>query len=207
MGWLYMRSLKGYETPTEYLDNQFTYEGEERSYRVLRSALVKMRRYYAAVEYVDADSGSRSIFAVVCLVNCNRRARDGYIFGYRDMDEMMGPGEYDCPGAILDLLTPTDSEWAKDWRQKCRARLAKLKPQVGQIIVLAKPIKFSDGSVLSRFSVVERTVRNRKKLLFRSEGGGFYRLGNLRDLEYTIETAVSSLPTSEAVTEQTSLFA
>ncbi|MDO5332206.1 MAG: hypothetical protein Q4E99_05950, partial [Bacillota bacterium] len=30
-----------------------------------------------------------------------------------------GPYCYDCPKAILKLLTPTDSEWANEWRRKC----------------------------------------------------------------------------------------
>jgi hypothetical protein len=57
MGWLYKSSLDGFKTPTEYLDHLFTFDREERSYRVLRSSLVQMRRYYAAVERVEKVSG------------------------------------------------------------------------------------------------------------------------------------------------------
>jgi hypothetical protein len=103
------------------------------------------------------------------------------------MDETMGPCDHDCPAAILDLLTPTDSEWANAWRQKCRARLAKPRPREGQTLVLAQPLSFTDGAVHSRFLVVERTVRNRKRLAFRGDNGVFYHLRSLRDREYTLE--------------------
>jgi hypothetical protein len=187
MGWLYKSSLDGFKTPTEYLDHQFTFDREERSYRVLRSSLVQMRRYYDAVERVEKLSGERSVSAVVCLVNYNTREKEGYIFGYKDMDESMGPCDHDCPAAILDLLTPTDSEWANAWRQKCRARLAKARPRAGQTLVLAQPLTFTDGAIHARFLVVERTVRNRKRLAFRGDNGVFYHLRSLRDREYTLE--------------------
>src|SRR3546814_16727894 len=63
------------------------------------------------------------VFAVVCLVRWNPRSRDGHQFGYKDMSENMGPCEADCPAAILELLSPTDHEYALDWRARCRANL------------------------------------------------------------------------------------
>lgn len=188
MGWLYMTNLKGHKTPKAYLDNQFTFAGEHAELRVLRSALVQMKRYYAAVEKTDGD-GKREVFAVICLVNYNLRAKEGYIFGYKDMDEFMGPCEADCPAAILDLLTETDRDYANQWRDRCRKRLQKKTPVAGETIVLATPLRFIDGAVLSRFRIVEHQDRRRKKLLFQAEGGGFYRLRNLKNLEYTIERA------------------
>src|SRR3546814_15426838 len=40
------------------------------------------------------------------------------------LTENMGPCEADCPAAILDLLSPTEHEYALDWRARCRANLA-----------------------------------------------------------------------------------
>jgi hypothetical protein len=37
------------------------------------------------------------------------------------MDETCGPYEKKCPLSILNLLTPTDNEWANEWRKQCRA--------------------------------------------------------------------------------------
>lgn len=62
--------------------------------------------YYAAVK-----SGAE-VFAAVALIEGN---------GYKLMDESMGPYANDCPVEILDLLTPTKSEYANKWRARCRA--------------------------------------------------------------------------------------
>lgn len=35
------------------------------------------------------------------------------------IDEGMGPREARCPLRILRLLSPTDHEWALEWRQRC----------------------------------------------------------------------------------------
>ena len=83
MGWLYMRSLGTHAGPREYLDAQFTFETAESRCRVLRSALVRLRTYYAALERVRAD-GDRQVAAIVCLVRYNPNDREGYVFGYKD---------------------------------------------------------------------------------------------------------------------------
>lgn len=123
MGWLYMQSLRGHAGPAQYLDDQFTYQCEALSSRVLKSTLVDTRVYYAAVEHLEVGR-AREVFAAVCLIEFNPSASDGFIFGYKDMTENMGPYESDCPEAILDLLTPTDNAYAREWRQRCRANAA-----------------------------------------------------------------------------------
>jgi hypothetical protein len=65
---LYDTNLKGHKTPKTYLDDQFTFAGEHAQLRVLRSALVHMKRHYAAVERTD-ECDKRHVFAIVCLVN------------------------------------------------------------------------------------------------------------------------------------------
>ncbi len=123
MGWLYMQSLDGFASPKAYLDAQFSYQRNGSAARVLRSALAGGRVYYAAVELVK-PSEPREVIALVCLVDYNPRDSEGYIFGYKDMDEGMGPVESDCPEAILDLLTPTTRPYAIAWRARCRANAA-----------------------------------------------------------------------------------
>jgi hypothetical protein len=68
MGWRYMTSLKGHSSPRQYLDAQFTYERADVRSNVLRSALVSMRVYYAAVEQVRIATGAREVWAAICLV-------------------------------------------------------------------------------------------------------------------------------------------
>lgn len=83
---------------------------------------------------------------------------DWYNFGYKDMDEVMGPFEYDCPQRIYDLLTPTDNEHALEWRAKVRERLAlrrdakAVKP--GDRLRFAEPLSFTDGTQGDTFEYV-----------------------------------------------------
>lgn len=121
MGWLYMQSLKGHGTPQAYLDNQFNFESAEGRSKVLRSAIADDGNYYAAVEQVPVSTGERSVIAIICLVDHNPRASDGFIFGYKDQSESMGPCQIECPLDILDLLTPTSSAHALAWRERCRS--------------------------------------------------------------------------------------
>lgn len=126
MGWLYMQSLKGHYGPRQYLDAQFTFTRSELTSKVLRSAFVGMRVYYAAIEHIRHEKNERIVFAAVCLVRYNPRDREGYIFGYKDMDETVGPNESDCPEGILDLLTPTEYPYAQAWRARCQENLARV---------------------------------------------------------------------------------
>ena len=104
---------------------------------VLKSA-IKGGTYYAAVQ-IKHNGVQEKVLGVVALIST--KWHDGMNFGYKDMDETMGPGYYDCPKTILDLLTPTDSEWANEWRQKCREQLNR--PKLGQLPIGTK-IKWND---------------------------------------------------------------
>ena len=65
MGWLYMKSLKGHSGPRQYLDAQFTWERSDTISKVLRSALVGMRVYYAAVEHILPATGAREVWVSI----------------------------------------------------------------------------------------------------------------------------------------------
>ncbi|WP_339454568.1 DUF6927 domain-containing protein, partial [Pseudomonas sp. EA_5y_Pfl2_R50] len=77
------------------------------------------------------------------------------------LDESMGPCEDNCPAHILDLLTPTDKEYAIDWRRRCRANLERRTRKIedGDRIKLASPLTFTDGHVGEEFIVVKRGRR------------------------------------------------
>lgn len=40
-------------------------------------------------------------------------------FLYKLEDESVGPRAYDCPKRIIRKLTPTESDWANEWRRAC----------------------------------------------------------------------------------------
>lgn len=193
MGWLYMQSLKGHYGPRQYLDAQFTFTRPELTSKVLQSALVGMRVYYAAIEHMRHEKSERTVFAAVCLVRYNPRDREGYIFGYKDMDETVGPNESDCPEAILDLLTPTEYPYAQAWRARCHENLAarralasKPSPRPGQTIVFDQPLSFSNGCKLDRFEVVANPRSHRTVLFRAADIGGLYRITNVKKHSYRL---------------------
>ncbi|MEP9404283.1 DUF6927 domain-containing protein [Sphingomonas silueang] len=178
--------MGGHETPKAYLDAQFTYERDtpegRKGLRVLASAVVGMRTYYAAAQ-VTVNGEGREVIAVVCLVRWNPRDAENLHFGYKDMDETMGPCEAECPERILSLLTPTDNEYALQWRRRCLAslRLSARPMTEGMRIRFGAPIVFTDGYSGSDFIVARRG----RQIVFRSpEGGGPYRISNVRKLAW-----------------------
>ncbi len=192
MGWIYMHSLDGHFGPRQYLDVQLSFEQPGGRNLVLRSALVRMRVYYAAVEHVSND-GKRQVWAAICPVSYNRRARDGFIFGYKCMTEDMGPCEAECPKQIIELLTPTESSIANEWRERCQkfllfkneiAKKPKLKP--GQLVEFDVPIHMTDKTQHKMLEVTTSPLRPRQ-IIFRSpETGAIYRVRNVRERAYKV---------------------
>lgn len=135
------------------------------SYRVLETAY-KMPVFYAAVETVNKETGERRVWAAVIKVH---QTRGDYGFCYKDMDETMGPVYTDCPAKILDLLTPTDNEYANEWRARCRRNLevaAERKNGIAPGVVL----QYGDR----RLTVMEKLPRGYLKV--KDELGDIYRM-------------------------------
>lgn len=102
----------GLLTQEEQEENGRWYPKQE----VLKSSMVGSV-YYAAVQKTQKN-GNSVVWAAVFPTQVN--TREYFNFGYKAMDETCGPNECQCPKGILALLTETDSEYAKDWRKRCR---------------------------------------------------------------------------------------
>ena len=173
MGWTSYRAThykKGKVDRKAECDAYFM-EGLNRGYfDVLKSSMVGSV-YYAAVKplkkyggkdsngvsvSIDIPTDEQWVFGVVFLTSTD--SKDYFNFSYKDMDETVGPCYYDCPKGILDLLTPTDNEWANNWRSECRKRLeekknpnALSKLPVGTIVQVTMPFDtrfFKKGAVV-----------------------------------------------------------
>lgn len=200
MGWLFM-PLSGrapHRSPKTYLDAQFSFErarsGEQpmQGLRLIKSSCVG-RVYYAAVQPYG-ENGPEPVTAVICLFRWNPRASDGFVFGYKDMGENAGPCEANCPEAILDLLEPTDNEYANRWRSRCRdaARLRKRQLPDGSLIRFDEPISFTDGTAQQQF----RTYKSgRQFTLVSTDNRKSYRISRLLEREFHIVTEPKVLPT------------
>lgn len=89
--------------------------GEDFAKRVLATA-VRGSIVYAAVRSVD----SSDVFGLVLLTK-----RESGVLYTKSVAEDMGPAEEGCPARILDLLTEPCNERAREWRRRCRVRLAR----------------------------------------------------------------------------------
>jgi hypothetical protein len=144
--------------------------GQEFAERVIATA-----RYgtviYAAVQSLD----SQDVFGLVLLAE----RRNGVLYT-KPIPESMGPAEDRCPARVLELLSEPCTERAREWRERCRARLASSSLRIGQRVIFAEPIYFTDGS---RHQVLtyEGGVR------FRSDDGELYRVSSWSTLDFTLE--------------------
>lgn len=105
-------SLSSAERKAE-IDRMYNWGDENRQIRLLKSAMVGST-WYGAVEVENLETGEKSVHGSVVLTMMDKGE-----FFYKDMSETCGPGESKCPVGILKLLTPTESEYANRWRERC----------------------------------------------------------------------------------------
>lgn len=132
------------------------------TYQVIDSALVAATTWYAAVERICKKSGTREVFALVFLVRMRRTKEPGaFNFCYKAMSEDMGPNEARCPKRMLDLLTPTSSASAQDWRERCLSyhshRDAVPRISAGVVLRFSSPLTFGLHGQATEFTVLSAT--------------------------------------------------
>lgn len=88
--------------------------------RLVDCAMVKADAHsdYTHVIYAACREDANEVFGLVLLVHIAQRE-----IATKPITEEMGPNEDECPAHILDLLTPTDREYAIKWRERCRENL------------------------------------------------------------------------------------
>lgn len=152
-------------------------------YEVIASACKGGACYMAIRSRADHDH----VEAAVVLYR--RTPASLYNFWTKWMSEDMGPYYFDCPERILKLLSPATTPAAQEWRDKCRARLAKVaeakRVQPGDTIVLDEPLEFSDH-------VKRDTFRFIKGSQFVAEDGVRVSLSNWRTRAFRIVEPVAA---------------
>ncbi len=208
MGWTFTTAYDG-SGVRNYLDRQFICDNEDGKWEILKSALVRLRTYYAACRWTRKKTGEVKTFAMVVLVKYNPRDREGLTLGWKEMSEDMGPCEAQCPLAILDLLDPlSDDEkdaYARKWRESVRAFHAKRKsrPKPGDVVVFSDALHFTDGTSGRRFRC-ER-IGHRRRAYRNLETGGLYRISRVDALEFEIEQPVPSESRAAGASKESSL--
>lgn len=169
MGWTWTYGITGCEVSSQVL-RSYAFESDTVRSEVLAHSIQVVR----GVAYL--------------AVRCTPKAKDGYTFGIKEMDESAGPCEQECPARILDLLSPLPEapaegrdphEYARGWRQHCRENLSnKAKTRkalkAGAIVTTPHPLRWDrQGFECSRFEVVAWPGRGgRKRWVFRTAQEG-----------------------------------
>lgn len=159
MGWTETHWQRGTKVEN-FFKEAFEQDNEKRTVIVLDAALVARTEAYAAVEVVNKETGEKKVFAAVYLFRfCN----SGYYnFAYKDMDETSGPCVVRCPLRIMKLLTPTDSEWALEWRKRVYAyheerkagKERRKKFKEGDTVVFTETVRFTNGASFKSLKVL-----------------------------------------------------
>jgi hypothetical protein len=199
MGWVSYHRPEG-ETDRAHFQRELLSTPD---YEIVQCASVNLV-FYAAVRTISTGE----VWALVVLM---RWTRGRFNFAYKDLDETMGPAEADAPAAVLDALTPTDNEYALEWRQRCRANLARRaaarqrqrEVTAGVVIRTAAALQFENGLQARLFECVHRSGRTIRWQAITDDGTRFpCRLGSRWAERYSWEiipaATVDSRPASAA---------
>jgi len=130
MGWLFSESWRTRNALREHLvaGNGVT---------TLKSCWVG-NNLWAVQEGTKTDG---TVVRFICLYLCRYHGKDLYGWGYKDVDESMGPTETSCPIGYIELVESHEREhgyepsgYAAEWRKRVRSRhaLKTRKLEVGQ---------------------------------------------------------------------------
>lgn len=120
---------------------------------------------WTVIEYTqDGGSYPKGSRAILCFLLESDVKRGGG-WGYKDMDESMGPCDLSCPIRFLDMV-PDPGGYATEWRAKVRAEAAR------------RGLKFSPGDrlLLTSAKVPSVVCVSVKPLRGRGDDGVFYRI-------------------------------
>lgn len=177
MGWTYTYRPRGMTDRAWFADRLGA------GFEILDCATVR-GTWYAAVRSLRMPD---EVWGAVFLTRRVPKARDGYNFGWKDMDETMGPCESRCPARILALLTPLEPgkyPYAEEWRKRCHetARRQAALPKIGQTIRLLDTVTF--GGVPE--SILTKVALPRRRDIYQTPTGRYVRFSNLANYSYEV---------------------
>lgn len=136
--------------------------------------------------YYEKDENGKYRFIAVFFTD--NKPNEHCNFGYKTMDETVGPYAYNCPKRILDRASKLrDTRYAQDFRDRCYAKHERRKklPKVGQRIRLAEPLQFSNGQHYQEFKVVPHGKKGTGKA-YEANTGLRCKIPNLAEYEFEI---------------------
>lgn len=158
MGWLF-----GWRTRKELVDHLVNKNGVKTIKHCFSG-----NNLWAVQEGVRSD-GEKVVFACLYLIQGPAYGKDTggpYAWGYKDVDESMGPCKTDFPASWLELLSPTKYPHALEWRAAVKARGEK-----EALMKIGTHWRLTNGKV---YKIVRR--RSPSSFIVQEEGGWEWRV-------------------------------
>lgn len=112
MGWLFLYECDTKASVREHILRDLTRTTEHGDSKVLKHRTVGNHLWVA---YEGIGAAEKKPMRAVILFLLGKS--DGN-WGYKDIDESMGPCEVDCPESIIKAVGPTEYKYAVEWRKK-----------------------------------------------------------------------------------------
>lgn len=151
----------------------YEYKEKTRSNHVIDSALVGTT-VYLAVHHINTENGVDEVYGAVILTEYDPKRNNFFTKG---ISETMGPSDSKCPKRILDKLSPTDNEYANEWRNRCRNKKKSDNPLAG--VPQGTKIRLLSGAHMG--DIFTKTTWN-GKTCWMGIVGGHYMKGTARTL-------------------------
>lgn len=123
MGWTYSKELKSPEDVKRRVTTDSSLKVLGSAWGDRRNDFDGERALWVAFEFNEKSERPGEQFVCLFLV-AQHGGRDpawAKAWGYKDLDESMGPYRNDCPAEILDLVEQKPSQYANhEWRAKVR---------------------------------------------------------------------------------------
>lgn len=147
MGWEYIHAThytaKGAIDKKAEIDEHYNWQSEKKEVQVIKSCMVGST-YYGAIQVTNFETGKKEVTASVVLTHTDRQSY--YNFGMKFMSECVGPGAVNCPAGILKMLSPTEDEYAIEWRKQCYAAIeGKKSPTALKNLPVGAVIRYAKG--------------------------------------------------------------
>lgn len=166
MGWLFLQGASRRDIIAEVTAERHNDDNGFRI-RTLRHCC-RGNVLYALYETTRGDGITQKW---ICVVQMQRGQDDSW--GYKDVDESMGPIYFDCPVSYLDDADPPINESAAEWREAVRARAAARalhnakRPKVGEVWTCR-------GATCKKVRITE--AKGARIVALNLTGGGLFRI-------------------------------
>lgn len=133
MGWLYMHNIHTRREMIAHRTRAQEWESDGVKCSLTCLAHTFKGAPFAGVLYMVMESrrGER-VDRFIEVDALKYTAELGGHWGYKDMEESMGPYYYGCPLRYLDMVPCPDSQHARDWRELVRSRWVDIRERAAQ---------------------------------------------------------------------------